>query len=42
MADSEQIWWTYGKLENVAEIYSAQIDSSDNFQTGKFPKGHSW
>ena len=28
MAESEQIWWAYVKLENIAEIYSAQIDSS--------------
>ena len=28
MAESEQIWWTYVKIENVAEIYSARIDSS--------------
>ena len=27
MASSEQIWWTYVKLEIIAEIYSAQIDS---------------
>ena len=27
MAESEQIWWTYVKIENVAEIYSARIDS---------------
>ena len=30
MAESEQIWWTYVKIENVAEIYSARIDSSNN------------
>ena len=27
MAESEQIWWTYVKLENRAEIYSARIYS---------------
>ena len=30
MAESEQIWWTYVKLENRAEIYSARIYSSCN------------
>ena len=28
MAESEQIWWIYVKLENIAEIYSAWIDFS--------------
>ena len=28
MAESEQIWWADVKLENVAEIFSAWIDSS--------------
>ena len=28
MAESEQIRWTYVKIENVAEIYSARIDSN--------------
>ena len=28
MAESEQIWWAYVKIENVAEIYSARIYSS--------------
>ena len=27
MAESEQIWWTYVRLENIAEIYSERIDS---------------
>ena len=31
MAESEQIWWAYVKIENVAEIYSARIDSSWKF-----------
>ena len=32
MAESEQIWWTYVKLENRAEIYSARIYSNQFFQ----------
>ena len=28
IVESEQIWWTYVKLDNIAEIYSAWIDSS--------------
>ena len=28
MAESEQIWRAYVKIENVAEIYSARMDSS--------------
>ena len=31
MAESEQIWWTYVKLENIAEIYSAWIDSNEKY-----------
>ena len=31
MAESEQIWWAYVKLENRAEIYSARIYSSSKF-----------
>ena len=27
MAESEQISWAYVKLENIAEIFSAWIDS---------------
>ena len=27
MAESEQIWWAYVKIENAAEIYSARIYS---------------
>ena len=34
MAESEQIWWIYVKLENIAEIYSAWIDSSGYIQAG--------
>ena len=28
MAESEQIWRAYVKIENIAEIYSARMDSS--------------
>ena len=28
MAESEEIWWIYVQIENVAEIYAARIDSS--------------
>ena len=34
MAESEQIWWTYVKLENVAEIYSVRIDSRQDQEEG--------
>ena len=27
MAESEQIWRAYVKIENIAEIYSARMDS---------------
>ena len=30
MAESEQIWRAYVKIENIAEIYSARMDSSLN------------
>ena len=30
MAESEQISWAYVKLENIAEIFSAWIDSSND------------
>ena len=33
MAESEQIWWAYVKIENVAEIYSARIYSSVKIDT---------
>ena len=28
MAESEQIWRAYVKIENIAEIYSARMDSN--------------
>ena len=31
MAESEQIWWAYVKLENRAEIYSARIYSKKHY-----------
>ena len=38
MAESEQIWWAYVKIENVAEIYSARIDSSAEWLSEKSEK----
>ena len=32
MAESEQISWAYVKLENIAEIFSAWIDSTLNIK----------
>ena len=28
MAESEQIWRAYVKIENIAEIYTARMDSN--------------
>ena len=35
MAESEQISWAYVKLENIAEIFSAWIDSNTQFAVTK-------
>ena len=54
MAESEQIWWIYVKIENVAEISSAWIDfriefiEKQNFYTilswigSEMPSTHIW